>query len=62
MKDIFSRYSALLGWYAIWIFCLWPFKNIDLNLASLIGYFWWFWLPILIIIAMEKRRMKNRQP
>lgn len=62
MKEIFSRYSALLGWYAIWIFGLWPFKDIDLNIAPLIGYFWWVWLPILVIIAMEKRRLKKLQP
>lgn len=55
----YSHYSGLFVWYALWFYALWPFHDIDLSIGGLVGGFWWIWLPILILVAIEKRMKKK---
>jgi len=60
-----SELSGLLVWYAIWIFALWPFDKFDFSsgvpgiIGTIIGGFWWAWLPLLVIYAAKQRRKKK---
>lgn len=60
-----SMTVGLLIWYALWIFVLWPFDNLNFSggipgiIGSLIGGLWWAWLPVLFLIAFKQRRKKN---